>query len=96
MFVVLLTVMLEDIHEEEGKALKKGRAHGIKFSELLFAEDALLITKDEQTMQLLMKIEEHSERYGMKLNKGKCEVVEGLASGKIHVKDGTKLRRKSK
>jgi hypothetical protein len=74
LFIVLMTTMFHDIHTEVGEQIWTTAAQDIGTTELLYADDTLLISSNAKaTNQLLKTIIKHSERYGMRLNKGKCE-----------------------
>ena len=93
LFIILLTVMLEDI-DKDSPQIEKARAHRTTFNELLFADDTLLITKDKDTMEhLLHKIEEHSEYYNLRLNLGKCVSLEIPGVEHIRFADGTQMKK---
>ena len=52
LFVILLTVMLEDIHVEEERALKKGRANGMQYNELHGMNISKMVATCEKTKYL--------------------------------------------
>ena len=46
------------------------------YNEILYADDTILITENSEDMEkLLQTIEKEGEKYGMKLNQEKCEMV---------------------
>ena len=93
LFLLVMTVMFEDIHERIGRNIIKGKIDGLLFSEILYADDTLLVMKNTRDTNLLLKeIEIESSYYNMKLNNGKCEVIAMNKSNDIKFKDGTKLK----
>ena len=74
LFVLLMTVMFEDIHNEAGEKVWTKAAKEAGTTELLYADDTLLIGSKQKAINKLIEIiEKHSTRYGMKLNASKCE-----------------------
>ena len=71
LFVILMTVMFRDIHGDLGST--RGRLEDLGFTELLYADDTALVTKNVHAMnRLLAQIEKHAAYYGLNFNKGKC------------------------
>ena len=65
LFVLVMTVMFRDIHADVD--ICNSRLD--KFSELLYADDTLLVAKNTKDMNLLLhSIEKESKYYGLKLN----------------------------
>eukprot|EP00975_Prorocentrum_lima_P035016 7359043-Prorocentrum_lima.AAC.1 len=61
------------------------------FQEIYFADDTICFSSDGDSLEdLLTKIEEVSARFGMELNKTKCELLRlGTAMSTLHFGDGT-------
>ncbi len=60
LFIILLTVMFRDIQDDLN--LTRGKMEGLDFTELMYADDAALITNDaNSTNRLIGKIETHAE-----------------------------------
>jgi len=93
LFVIFMTVLFHDVHEElEGK-LNNVRFDFIDFMEILYADDTLLIGDNAKILNLLIAaIEKHSERYGMKLNKNKCVHISMNCKAKIKFSDGKEMK----
>ena len=69
-----MSAMFLDIHEEVGDKCWTEAASDSGSTELLYADDTLLISSQVEQVNLLLKtIEKHSGRYGMILNRKKCE-----------------------
>ena len=71
-----MTVLMEDVHDEVGNKRWSKAATELGDTKLLYADDTMLIGSDSKALQcLLQTIEKHSTRYGLRLNKGKCEMI---------------------
>ena len=67
--------------------------NNMTFQELLYADDALAITKNTQTAKdYLRYIEEESEYYNIKLNRNKCVCITDNRNNQITFADGQKLK----
>ena len=70
--------MFEDIHVKINPRLftagkTKGAIDGLTFTEMLYADDTLSITKHSKTASILLQeIEEEPKYYNMTLNEDKC------------------------
>ena len=78
LFILVMTVMFEDIHRKLGTSLdcsnlgltRRGKVEGLNFSESLYADDTLLALRDSVSMnKLVAEIEVESDYYNLKLNK---------------------------
>ena len=70
LFVLVMTVMFEDIHDEIDADICNCRLGRINFSEILYADDTLLVTKNTKGMnKLLHAIERESAYYRLNLTK---------------------------
>ena len=93
-----MTVMFEDIHRTVNrklysKSLKKGPVDGLSFTEILYADDTLLILKDsDSATTLLQAIEEESKYYNMKIKEDKCETIAMDGKSKVKVKSGKTMK----
>lgn len=66
--------MFRDIHSQDDSSLEQNWVKGANFDEILYADDTICISQNEQAMNtLLAKIETEGDLYGMKINKNKCE-----------------------
>ena len=76
LFVLVMTVMFRDIHVEIDTDICNSRLDRINFSEILYADDTLLVAKNTQGMnKLLHTIERESAYYGLKLTVIKANAV---------------------
>ena len=66
---------------------------GADFEEVLYADDTICISEDARTMsELFKKIEEEGDKYGMKLNYKKCELIKFWDIGVVRMRDGTRMK----
>ena len=85
-----MTCLFHDIHEGDQQKLREQRIAGMQADELLYADDTICITQEEQPMnKLLASIEREGERYGLKLNKKKCEYLYFGPARPVFFADGT-------
>ena len=95
LFIVLMTVMFHDIHENDKQKMTRQRIKGTQADEVIYADDTICIGQSERAINRLLKtIEEEGAKYGMILNKGKCEMVGCGKLQKIKFGDGSKVNRK--
>ena len=74
LFIILMTTMFMDIHNELGNKAWTKAAEELGTTSLLYADDTLLVGSSAKAVNaILATIEKHSDRYGMCLNKKKCE-----------------------
>ena len=79
-----MSVMFRDIKARLNTRRQNEPVDGIKFAEILYADDTLLVGDNSRILNLFVAaIEKHSYRYGMKLNKSKCEAVNSKSSLQI-------------
>ncbi len=70
LFLIVMEVIFHDIHENDKLKLEKFRVNGSNVDDVLFADDAILMSENKNAIQrLLHEIEEGRGRYGFKLNK---------------------------
>ena len=73
LFIIVMTTMFEELKTQIQGELIKHRIPGIDFDEVMYADDTICISADTKTMNKFIKqIEETGNKYGLKLNKGKC------------------------
>ena len=76
LFILVMTVMMHDIHIEIGHRLETHRPEQITFSDILYADDTLLVATCAKTMNVFIKhIQEQSAYYGLKFNQQKCVAI---------------------
>ena len=96
LFTIIMAVMFHDINNiPHNRALH--RVIGTNYDVVLYADDTACITEDTKCMnQLLRDIEVIGLKYGLKLNKAKCEILEtrtqtGLIPN-VHFPDNTPVK----
>ena len=96
LFLVVMTVIFHDVHEKLHCTLPEHRVPGAELDEVMYADDTICISTDTRSMnRFLEQIEIIGEEYGLKLNKGKCEVMYTMNEANVHFKDGTKVPKKT-
>jgi len=92
LFILLMTCMFHDIHHDTDRQVLLGRVDHINFTEILYADDTLLMSKNSRPMnKLIAAIEKESAYYGMRLNKKKCQFIAMNGNNNIHFADGKRL-----
>ena len=93
LFILVMTVLFHDIHVKHHRTLHASRLDQINFSEVLYADDTLLVSKNTQGMnKLLHAIEEESTYYGLRLNQGKCHVIAMNGRNQVRFSDGSQVK----
>ena len=60
---------------------------------MLYADDTICVSEDTKTMNLLLAaIEQEGLKYGLKLNKTKCETLIMNGTANVHFPDGTPVK----
>ena len=96
LFLILMTVIFEDIHEGDPQNLMQHRIQGTSYDEVLYADDTICISTDTKAMnKLLAAIETEGAKYGMKLNRSKCEVLCNASTAQVVFSDRTPVKRVS-
>ena len=68
----------------------------MKVDELLYADDTICITQDEEAMGILLEtIETEGTYYGLKTNRSECEYLSFGTALPVHVADGTPVGHKT-
>ena len=95
LFLVVMTVLFNDIHEQIGLELIQNRIPGATFDEVLYADDTICISTCTKTInKLIERIETLGEKYGLILNHNKCEVLTTEVNPDIHFKNRTRIEKK--
>ena len=97
LFVVLMSVLFQDIHKNDVLKLNKHRVQGMGTDEILYADDTICVSEDEQALsRLLAAIEGEGDKYGLKLNKKECEFFHFGKAGQVFFADGTPVQKKTR
>ena len=87
-----MTVMFNDIHQDDKQNLIKHRIQGTNYDEVLYADDTICVSTNTMALnKLLASIEEEANKYGLTLNKTKCEVMYNSTKANVHFRDGTEV-----
>ena len=93
LFLIVMTTMFHDVHTRMDNRLDRQRVPGAEFDEVTYADDTICIATDTRTLnEFANAIEIEGSRYGMKLNKAKCEVISTHPNANIHLPDGTRIK----
>ena len=95
LFIVLMSVLFADIHKNDTLQLAPHRVQGMETDEMLYADDTVCISEDEAALtRLLAAIEKEGLKYGLRLNKRKCEYLHFGPAGQVTFADGTPVPKK--
>ena len=84
-----------DIHYQDHLQLSDHRIIGMQEDEVLYADDTVCMTENENaTNRLLRAIEIEGANYGLRLNKKKCEYLHFGEARPVYFNDGTKVPQK--
>ena len=92
LFLIVMTVMFEDVHSKLDQQLSSNRTPGADFDEVTYADDTICSSTDSRTTNhFIQATEEEGVRYGLKLNRNKCELITTHPHANIHFEDNTKV-----
>ena len=93
LFIVVMTVMYHDIHTNYRLLTERQRIVGTHTDEVLYANDTICYAQTTASLnRMIQAIEEEGSKYGMRLNKTKCEYIcIGQKGGDVRFTDGTKV-----
>jgi len=95
LFLIVMKVIFAEVHKDLSKTNKRAlnRHPGCTMDDVLYADDTILISKSLAELEtLLQEIERGAGKCGMKLNKGKCELLKMGNHGRrrnVRFLDGT-------
>ena len=93
LFLIVMTAMFHDIHKDDGVGTLRQRLDGTDSDEVVYADDTICIAQTNAAMnRMLSAIETEGKRYGLKLNKKKCEYMKFGDAGTVKFADGTHLK----
>ena len=96
LFVIVISVVMHDIHAKVGLQLKRGQIKGFPFSGILYADDTLLVCKNDMTTNIyLRQMILESSKYNMELNNDKCESLVFNGASKVKFLDSTNMKQVS-
>ena len=95
LFIILMSVLFRDIHANADLKLEEHRVQGMDTDEILYADDTICISENEQALsRLLAAIEMEGNKYGLQLNKKKCDYLHFGQAGPVVFADGTPVPKK--
>ena len=92
LFLIIMTTLFHDVKDKRllASQLAGDRIIGAMFDEVLYADDTIVFSEDTAILgKLVRKIEKEGDKYGLKLNKTKCELVNLNRKQRIRFQDGT-------
>ena len=93
LFIALMTVLFHDVHHIHKSTSQNSRVAGMEYDEVLYADDTICISESEAAMEKMLKaIVTEGAKYGMKLNKAKCELLAFGKARPVKFSDGTRLK----
>ena len=95
LFLIVMTVMFHDIHNDtqHQKDMGVDRILGAVFDEVLYADDTIIHSTDAKKVEkLLHRIEQEGGKYGLKLNKNKCETMNVRGISEVHLENHNKVK----
>ena len=94
LFLIVMTTLFYDVHQKLDHKLRRHRVPGADFDEVTYADDTICITRSIETMNDFIKsIEEEGIKYGMKLNKTKCELITNNPNARIIFPDNSLVKK---
>ena len=96
LFIIIMSCLFHDIHKYDRLKLGEQRMEGMEHDEVLYADDTICMTQDEEAMnRILSAIETEGAKYGLKLNRTKCEYLHFGNATPVNFKDGTPVPQKA-
>ena len=96
LFLVVMTCLFHDIHDLDHLKLSDHRIIGMQEDEVLYADDTICMTENENAMNRRIRaIEIEEAKYGLRLNKNKCEYLH-CGARPVYFHDGTKVPNKTR
>ena len=87
-----MSVLFQDIHQGDKLKLHEHRVLGMETDEIIYADDTICISEDEEAFsRLLQAIEVEGGKYGLRFNNNKCQYLHFCTAGKIHFTDWTQV-----
>ena len=86
---MFMTVMFHDIEEETDRRTVGQEFADFTAQQLLYADDTLLVGKSARTIHIILRaIERESDKYNMRLNKGKCCQINMNCNSQVEFSNG--------
>jgi hypothetical protein len=93
LFIIVMSVMYHDVHANHRLLTERQRIVGTHTDEVLYADDTICFAQTTTAInKMLSAIEQEGSKYGMRLNKDKCEYISiGQPGGTVRFADGSKV-----
>ena len=97
LFLIVMIVLFKEVHAQTDHILEKQRVPGATFDEVTYADDTICIATTEKAINEMLKhIEKEGEKYGMKLNKEKCELITTDSTANVHLDNKQQIKKTRK
>ena len=84
-----------DIQANASTRVRNARIHGLLFDMVYYAAGTIMFSTDNRALKELIRLSETvSSRYGLKLNKDKCVIIQMSNDGQVHFDNGDPLPKK--
>ena len=94
LFLIVMTTPFHDVHSETDQRLTRHRVPGADFAEVTYADDTICIPRCATVMnEFIQTIETEALKYGMKLNKSKCELITNNHTTRIIFQDNAPVKK---
>ena len=95
LFILVMSRINHDIQANASTRFRNARIPGLLFDMVYYADDTIVFSTDNRALNELIRLTETvSSRYGLKLNKDKCVVIQMNNNGQVHFDNGGPLPRK--
>ena len=92
LLLIVMTAMFEDVRKKVDSKLKNERVPAADFDEVTYADDTICFSTSTKAINLFIKeMEPEGFRYGLKLNKNKCELITTHQSADVHFDNKQKI-----
>ena len=96
LFLLVMTCVDADVKRRCSNTVVDARVPGVHFDAVFYADDTILFSTDPDALnELLHHIEDGSQHYGLKINRGKCHSIHMYHDSAIHFQDQTPLVKNS-
>jgi len=94
LFLIVMTTLSHDVHSKIDERLTRHRVPGADFDEVTYADDTICISRCATVMnEFIQTIETEGLKYGMKLNKTKCELITNNHTVRIIFQNNTPVKK---
>ena len=95
LFVIVMSCVDFEIRAKASRWAHNGRIPNLDFDIVYYADDTILFSTDNRALNELLKLTETiSEKYGLRLNKNKCVVIQMNNDGWVHFENNEPLPKK--